>query len=279
MAESSFAWRTSTVKVPSSWPRHTEDTLFVRRYGQGTPILLLHGGWGYEIHSFDAVAADLSSRGFECIAPDRTGYGRSSSLDVQPNDFHQRAAREMRTLLDSLRIQRPILWGHSDGAVIAAWMLLQEPNRFPAAVLESFHFWAQKASSRTFFETAARGGGSFGERTRTTLQADHGPRWSTLVAMNGDVWVRLGTEAPSADSDLFDGRTREIATKVLFLQGKSDPRTEAGEIDAARGSIAGSELVLVEGKHVPHGERATWAEARERVLSFLSSHPGRAQRH
>lgn len=244
--------------------------LHVRRLGNGVPILLLHGGWGYGIHSFDNVATDLATIGFECIAPDRTGYGRSTPLATQPLDFHQRAAREMRALLDALQIERPILWGHSDGAVIAAWMAIQDPQRFPALVLESFHFWAQKASSRAFFETVARGGAGLGERTRSILREDHGERWSGVVAMNGEVWVRLGTRARSPHTDLFEGRFPEIRAQTLFLQGSRDPRTEPGEIEAAHRSLASAELLTVEAKHVPHGEPTAWTLSRPHIATFLT---------
>lgn len=267
--EADVTWNPRHVKLRSEWDGHEEDLVFVRQAGNGVPVLLLHCGWGYGVHAFDAIAAELAPRGFRCIAPDRTGYGRSSALDRLPIDFHRRAARETLALLDALCLRETILWGHSDGAVIAAWLAIQHPDRFPAVVLESFHFWAGKAASRTFFEAAARGGHELGERTRAALEADHGARWSDVVAMNGRVWIQLGETAPSSHADLYGGELGRIRAATLLLQGSGDPRTEVGEIDAAHGSIAGSRLVVVDGKHAPHSEPAAWAQAGQTVLAFL----------
>lgn len=254
--------------APSAWG-HEGEKIFVRQQGRGVPILLLHGGWGYGVHSFDTVASELSVGGFHCIAPDRSGYGRSTSLERLPLDFHRRAAREMGFLLDALGIGQALLWGHSDGAVIAAWMAIQEPKRFPAVILESFHLWSQKLSSRLFFETTSQGGHTLPERTKVSLETDHGDGWSDVVAKNGRVWVELGEGATGPHADLYGGGLGQIKAKTLLLYGSGDPRMEPREVEAAQRGVAGSELVVVEGRHVPHAEPQAWTKARQRILSFL----------
>ena len=43
-----------------------------RDAGAGPPIVILHGGWGYDIYPFDRQIAALASDA-RVIAPDRTG--------------------------------------------------------------------------------------------------------------------------------------------------------------------------------------------------------------
>src|SRR5512139_2588358 len=87
----------------------------------GAPVLHLHGGWGYEIYPVGALAARL-------VIPDRTGYGRSTPVDDLPPRFHEAAAIETERFLDAIGLDRCVLWGHSDGAVIAAILGLRDPR-------------------------------------------------------------------------------------------------------------------------------------------------------
>ena len=48
---------------------------------------------------------------------------------------------------------RPIVSGHSDGAVIALLMGLSHPGRLSGLIVEAAHLFRKKPSSRRFFET------------------------------------------------------------------------------------------------------------------------------
>src|SRR5262245_27680066 len=99
-----------------------------RASGAGAPLLILHGGWGYGIYPYDRQIAALEGS-HRIIIPDRTGYGESGTLDAQAIDFHERAAGETLGVMDALGIDRTVLWGHSDGAVIALRVALSRPDR------------------------------------------------------------------------------------------------------------------------------------------------------
>src|SRR6476646_3118282 len=102
-------------------PGVTPVPIHYRDVGTGPPIVMLHGGWGYEIYPFDRQLAALSAS-YRFVSPDRTGYGGSGRLVRQEVDFHQRAAAETFAVIETLGLERPVLWGHSDGAVIALLM-------------------------------------------------------------------------------------------------------------------------------------------------------------
>jgi pimeloyl-ACP methyl ester carboxylesterase len=128
-----------------------------RESGSGTPIVFLHGGWGYEVYPFDRQIREFGDR-FRILIPDRTGYGGSMRLSQVPTDFHARAAVETVRLLDALHIERPVLWGHSDGAVIAAMIGITSPDRISGLILEAFHFYRVKPGSRDFRGNGRRPG-------------------------------------------------------------------------------------------------------------------------
>jgi pimeloyl-ACP methyl ester carboxylesterase len=172
-------------------PEISPVEIHYRDIGSGSPLVFLHGGWGYEIYPFDRQINALGDR-FRVVIPDRTGYGRSQRLDHLTSDFHKRAAAETLNLLDALHIERPVLWGHSDGAVIATLMGLASPDRFGGVILEAFHFYRAKPGSREFFEVMAGDPGLLGERVATTLAREHGEDyWRRLIVMNGSAWLRI----------------------------------------------------------------------------------------
>ena len=98
--------------------------------GDGPAMLLLHAGWGRYVNWFYSQMEAFPDQ--RLVIPDRRGYGRSTPVDHLPTDYHRHNAGDMLALLDGLSIDETILWGHSDGAVIAAWMALKAPDRVRA---------------------------------------------------------------------------------------------------------------------------------------------------
>lgn len=242
-----------------------------RQTGSGAPLVFLHGGWGYEIYPFDRQIEAFGER-FRILIPDRTGYGRSPRISYVPTDFHARAAVETIRVLDSLGIERPVLWGHSDGAVIAAKIGLAEPDRISAVILEAFHFYRSKPGSREFFETMARDPALFGDRVIGALARDHGEDyWRQLIMLNGNAWLGIADEATHAGHDLYEGNLSELRVPALFIHGSRDPRTEPGEMDAVRSQLPNARVEIIEGGgHSPHSESAAAAESNRVTDEFLT---------
>lgn len=243
-----------------------------REAGSGTPLVFLHGGWGYEVYPFDRQI-DAFGDHFRILIPDRTGYGRSTRLSHVPTDFHARAAVETMRFLNALHIERPVLWGHSDGAVVAAKVGLTAPNRISGLILEAFHFYRVKPGSREFFEVMAGDPGLLGERVVTTLAREHGEDyWHTLIVINGKAWLGIADEATHAQHDLYDAKLLDLRVPTLFIHGSRDPRTEPGEIDAVRAQLPNARIEIIEGGgHSPHSESASATESNRVASEFLES--------
>ncbi|HEX3702432.1 MAG TPA: alpha/beta hydrolase [Vicinamibacterales bacterium] len=261
-----------------------------RTAGAGAPVVILHGGWGYEAYPFDRQIAALAPS-HRLVIPDRSGYGASGRLRVQALDFHQRAAAETFAVIDRLGLQRPVLWGHSDGGVIALLMGLAAPERLSGLIVEAPHFFRRKPASREFFETMRDHPDAFGGTIAGALARDHGDAWRDVIAANGDVWLRLA----ELGGDLYDGRLSPLPVPVLVIHGVADPRTEPGELDALRAaltapqavgtefgaaepgrSVAGKDVpavrfeILAGGRHSPHSERATADEVTRIASEFVA---------
>jgi 3-oxoadipate enol-lactonase/4-carboxymuconolactone decarboxylase len=242
----------------------------VREAGAGAPLALLHGGWGWEAYPWDVAALAARHR---VVAPDRTGYGGSGRLAALPDGFHRRMAEETLLVLDALGIGRTALWGHSDGAVVAAWAALLAPERVSALVLEAFHVFPGKPSSLEFFTNAVESPEAFGPAVVEALRRDHGPSWREVVGAGGRAWLRLIAEGRAGRPDLFDGRLGEIVAPALVVHGRNDPRMEPGEIEAGARAIPGARLLVLEAGHCPHASARAGPECTRAVLEFLAAVP------
>jgi len=251
--------------------------LHYRERGRGPAVLLLHSGWGWEAYPFASQLRALSGR-YRVVAPDRTGYGRSPPLAELPPDYHRLYARETLTLMSALGIDSAALWGHSDGAVVAAWMAIEAPGRVRGVILEAFHFWRAKLASLPFFETGARSPEDFGADKVAALRRDHGDaRWRTIVRAGARAWLQIIESGQRQGGDLYGGRLAEIRCPALLLHGLRDPRTEPGEMEAAREAVPGAVLEFVDAGHSPHSSSRMSGQATriaERFLSHLPEAPG-----
>ncbi|MGB2589034.1 MAG: alpha/beta hydrolase [Candidatus Acidiferrum sp.] len=250
--------------------------IFYREFGRGRPLLFLHGGWGYEVYPFDHQIAEFA-KDWRILIPDRSGYGHSTRMDGEmPLDFHKRAGAESFAFLDELGIERAVLWGHSDGAVIAAMMGMAAPERCGAVILEAFHFLRRKPGSRSFFERFTARPEDLGEQTRKLLAKNHGEaNWMRVPRRNCGAWIRIADEAQRADEDLYGGHLGELGAPTLFLHGSLDPRTEPGEMESVRAALPGAAMKFIEnGEHSPHSEEGASKECNEAVRSFLENVQG-----
>ncbi|HEX9243873.1 MAG TPA: alpha/beta hydrolase [Anaeromyxobacter sp.] len=262
-----YATRTVTLRESPVAPGRPAE-IHVREAGSGPPVVILHSGWGYEAYPFDDAIAALAPA-HRVLAPDRVGYGRSGRVEALPPGFHRLMAEETFAVLDALGIREAALWGHSDGAVIAAHMAFLAPGRVTAVVLESLHFFALKRASVEFFETAVRDPEKFGPAAVEACRRDHGDGWKEVLGAGGWAWLDIVDEGRRGKHDVYSGRLAEVAAPVLVLHGARDPRTEPGELDAAMAALPGARLALLDAGHCPHTSREA-ARAIEAAVRFLS---------
>lgn len=109
--------------------------IFVRRLGDGPPVVLLHGGGpGADgLSNYRRNIATLADS-FTVLVPDMPGYGQSSrTLDA--SDPFGSLAEALRQTLDHLGIERTHLVGNSYGGACALRFALDTPDRADRIVL------------------------------------------------------------------------------------------------------------------------------------------------
>jgi len=228
--------------------------LHYREFGAGRPLIFLHGGWGYHIYPINKQLHSLTN--YRVLIPDRSGYGLSTKPAEFGVDFHARAAEEMFLFMDALNLHEAVLWGHSDGSVIAAYMGLMRPERCSGLMLEAFHFNRRKTASREFFETMVSAPESYGERVSAVLAHEHGDNyWRELLQSEGRTWLEIAKLADTGAEDVYNGRLGGLKVPSVLIHGACDPRTDPGEIDFVRRALPSADIRLIgNGEHCPHSE-------------------------
>jgi len=109
--------------------------LFVTEAGNGTPVVLLHGGGpGATGVSNYARNIEALAQRFRVIVPDMPGYG-ASSKDLDLSDPFGDLAAAVRGLLDELDIDRAHLVGNSYGGAAALRLALDRPDKVDRLIL------------------------------------------------------------------------------------------------------------------------------------------------
>jgi haloacetate dehalogenase len=107
-----------------------ETTIFIRRKGNGPPLLLLHGF--PETHAMWHAVAPMLGDAFTVICADLRGYGASGKPPSTPDHApYSKAAmaRDMVQMMERLGFSRFSVAGHDRGGRVAYRMALDHPDR------------------------------------------------------------------------------------------------------------------------------------------------------
>ena len=218
------------------------------------PIVFLHEGLGsvsmWTQRGLDWPLAICHATGRAGIVYSRRGYGQSCPAplgrNVLPPDYmHREAFDVLRALLAELKIERPTLLGHSDGATIALLYAGQFPvtagiAMAPHVVVESVAVNAI-GQAKLAFETG-------GLRARLAKhQADvDGAFWQW-----NDVWLSEGFAS-------FDIRPecQRITAPLLLVQGLNDEYGTMLQLDEiVKAAPQAQQIRLADCGHSPHRDQ------------------------
>lgn len=118
-------------------------SIFYRIYGDGEPLLLLHGYGSSGEETWRPFVDELAVN-YKLVIPDLRGHGRSTN---PIGDFtHRQAAKDMLQLLDHLSIRKCKAMGISTGGMTLLHMATSERDRLEAIVLiGATHYFPEEA--------------------------------------------------------------------------------------------------------------------------------------
>ena len=95
--------------------------LAYRKYGEGQPLLILHGLFG-QSDNWNTLAKRFADQGFEVYTIDQRNHGLSPHSDVFT---YEAMADDIHEFIEAHNLQNPILLGHSMGGKTAMFFALK----------------------------------------------------------------------------------------------------------------------------------------------------------
>lgn len=92
--------------------------------GEGRPVVLVHGN--AEDHNLFTVEIEqLAEAGYRVYAPDSRGHGANEPLE----EYHfDDMAEDMYQFIRAMGLEKPALYGHSDGGIIGLLLEIHHPG-------------------------------------------------------------------------------------------------------------------------------------------------------
>jgi 3-oxoadipate enol-lactonase len=243
--------------------------LFYELYGEGDPLLLLHGfggtgrsDWRHQIPVF--------SQSFRVIVPDLRGHGRTDHPEtITGPEFFETATSDVVELLSSLGAGPAHICGFSMGVSIASWIYFANPSLVKSLILASgaarinrdiapglFELWESLAEPSGVDPGWAR-----------VLAGLHGEeRWQILLRNYG----AAVTARVEADEEIAYSRAGGISCPTLIIQGREDALSPPLLSEELHAGIHGSELAMMESEHWVQGYQPE--QFNMTVLEFLERH-------
>jgi len=226
-----------------------ETLLIAARDANKPTIVMLHEGLG-SIALWKDFPHRLAERtGCGVLVYSRYGHGDSDRLlEKRPVSFmHHEGEVVLPELLRMLGVERPILFGHSDGGSIALVYAGKFPQWPRALILEAPHVFVEDlsvasiAAAKVNFQTT-----DFREK----LAKYHAHVDETFWGWN-DIWLD-----PEFRSWNIESYLDTIRCPVLCIQGEQDEYGTRAQVETIRSRVPGTELVmLADCKHSPHRDQ------------------------
>jgi pimeloyl-ACP methyl ester carboxylesterase len=231
--------------------------IYYATFGQGPPVILLHGGLGngdHWAHQLPALAGQ-----WQVIVIDSRGQGRSTRTKATPS--YDLMTRDVLAVMDHLKVEKAAIVGWSDGGEIALKLGIHHPTR----VTKLFVFGASydesgakpRKSSRTFARYTAKCRADYVRLSKTPKQ------WNASVA-----WLRpLWREPMGFTKD----QLKQIAAPTIIADGDHDEIIELAHVQDMAKLIPNARLVVFENT----SHFALWQDAstfNKVLVDFLTAH-------
>lgn len=98
--------------------------LFYREYGEGQPVIILHGLLGIS-DNWVGVARKVAAEGYRVLIPDQRNHGQSPHHPVLN---YYALTDDLSEFIESKKLVKPVILGHSMGGKVAMRYTLEHPG-------------------------------------------------------------------------------------------------------------------------------------------------------
>ncbi len=226
-------------------------------------IVFLHEGLGSVSLWRDFPRLVVAATGCSALIYSRYGYGQSDVLnEPRKSDYmHREALDVLPDLLAKCEIEKPILFGHSDGASIAL-IHAGAGHDVSAVIVEAPHLFVEEISLQGATQAAL------------TYRTTDLPQKLARHHLDADKtfwgWHDIWTSTEFRDWNI-ESSVASIRCPILAIQGEQDEYGSAAQVHAIATASPSQTSVhlLADCGHTPHRDQT--AVVLERVASFIKA--------
>ncbi len=244
-----------------------------KEYGEGYPLILLHGGTA-NLESW-AEQVPVYAQHFRVIAVDSRGHGKTENPSGEMS--YRLMADDVAAFIQALKLEKPFILGYSDGGQIALDLGMRYPDLSGGLILGGtlykfkdvyFSFLKEigiKASGVVDFEQMEKSDQGWIEYLKDAHPRENAPDyWKSLMQQISVMWW---TPLGYTEIDL-----EKISAPTLILVGDRDDGIDLEQIFEMYRHIPNAELAIIPA--ADHGS-AMRDLFNDNVLDFLLRHNAR----
>lgn len=189
-----------------------DTKLYYEIYGNGTPLLLLHGGLG-SIANFKNVIPELS-RHFKVIALDSPGHGRSEYIDSLSYEI---MADYVVRAIEKLDLDSVYIAGFSDGAITGLLAAHDNPEKIKRVVFGAGALSLNDSTPEGIDMLRSVTPRNLPESFELTYKekSPNPDMWEIFVSNSKAMWLQ--------DVWIPKSKLKDIKSRTLILFGDRDP--------------------------------------------------------
>jgi pimeloyl-ACP methyl ester carboxylesterase len=208
--------------------------IFYAVRGNGTTLLLLHGGGDSGAHSF-VRQLDVFSERHHIVAPDQVGQGRTP--EVPGPLSYTGMMDDTAALLQLLKLKQVDVVGFSDGGILALMLAVRHPELVRRLVISGVNIAPEGLNPQDLEE----------------LRASQIPKPKTIDEKLARLWLTSPTEA-----ELNLSLLAKITQPVLVISGDRDAITLEHTLQIFHALPAAELCVLPGTDHATFSGRSEW---------------------
>lgn len=208
------------------------------------------------------------SQALQCnvLVYDRIGYGKSDAMKtyIRPENYMELEADILNEILHQMNIQKPILFGHSDGGTIALIAAAKYPKSIEAVICEAGHIFVEAVTLKGVSDAL--------HAYQTTnlpqrLEKYHGDHVEMLMKAWTETWLREDFKSWNIENLL-----PKIVCPLLFVQGENDEYGTINQVEKTISQVSGivEKYMIPNVGHTPHKEVPDLVL--DKTVSFINAH-------
>ena len=224
---------------------------YIQKDPQLPTLIFLHDALGCTGTWKDFPKALAVKTGYNYLVYDRLGYGESSrdpNARTRKKNYLEVEAEVLLHIIQVLEVNKPLLFGHSDGGSIALLAAAKGSGLIQAIIVEAAHVFVEDVTLNGIKKVVEEySNGILQEK----LRKYHGVKVDEVFYSWSDTWLSASFRTWNIEAHLPN-----IHCPVLVIQGGQDEFGSLRQVETIQQGVNGEARIVVQPNigHVPHRE-------------------------